>query len=155
MSKLSGIALLDALIGIVLSTLVILSVFMVVRSNFNTYFQLGRVQQRVYDAGQIRFQLQMDTFLANEVSFESNSLVLKQHNAAPVYYDFTPLYTLRRTLNYLDTLPARLTGKKLKTDTEIPRLLNCAELHFSSGTREFSIVLDKRYPASTYMSGKP
>jgi len=149
MSKVKGIALFDALVGIVLSTIVILAVFMVVQANFKSYFTMGEAQARILEETKLRSILKADVFHAHSISFENGMLILAADD--PIQYRFEENYTLRYKLEVLDTLKVGLSNKELETDPEIESLIRKMTLSFTNDKREFSINLSKDYPALTYM----
>jgi len=149
MNKVRGIALFDALVGIVLSSIVIMAVFMVMQANFKSYFRMGETQARILEETKLRSIIQADVFHAQSMSFEGPDLTLQGNQE--VIYEFRDGYTLRHKQETLDTLKVILTNKEVETDLEMESLIRKMTLHFKNDKREFSINLSKTYPAITYM----
>lgn len=152
MNKVKGIALFDALVGIVLSSIVILMVFMITRSNFQTYFQMSDAQNRILEASKFKYIFKSDIFHAQSIRQKDGQLLLEGKDR--IAYSFQEGYTLRYNNQLVDTLDVALTSESYQTDEELPELIRRIELELTNGKRSFLLALNKDYPSITYMRGE-
>lgn len=150
--------LFDLLIGMIISSLVILTVFMVQQSYFQTYFGWAGIQQRQAEELTFSSRLKRDWFEAQEVIWEDG---LQLRSDRQIHYQFDDAYTLRQEWNteegqfLTDTIHLVLRKQELSFDEELVNLVRFGTFQFAQpkekNERTFRIVLNKHYPAVAYL----